>query len=154
MAFSAGPSSKTIASPIIVDFVKGTVGVVRLRDEGESLLKKLRADRVKKEVEYPEGDPTDVYIVTFGSHKVYRHWNAFSFTDPVFRTKDGLGVGSTIKDFEKVYGKAELKESEGGAGFEFSSPDLQFFVLLNESDVELVNSTSYGRASAKEIWVW
>jgi hypothetical protein len=101
------------AEALHVDFKAQTVGGVRMADTGPQLLKKLGTGRVKKTTELLEGEPHDVYVVTIGRNKVYRHWSGFSFKSPVIRTEDGLGVGKPVRDFEAVYGPAELMTDEG-----------------------------------------
>ena len=98
---------------IIVDVRAGTVDEIDLRQSGPSLLAKL-GSRVKKTTELLEGgEPNDLFIVSFHGHEIRKHAVAFSFTDPVFRTKEGLGVGSTVEEFEKIYGRAVFSEAEG-----------------------------------------
>ena len=107
---------------------------------------------MRRTTELLEGQPSDVYVVRFGNHEVYRHWNAFSFKDPIFRTRDGLGVGSTIAEFETVYGKGQLIEAEGCAiHFRFDARMGHFAILCPGTPQ---SSGSYKTELAKEIWVW
>jgi hypothetical protein len=134
---------------ILVDFEKGTVGGVNLSQDGESLERQLGPGRVHKTTEVLEGQPTDVYIVRFGDHEVYRHWNAFSYKDPIFRTKEGLGPDSSIAEFETIYGKGELLEKEGCAiHFRMDAPVGHFAVNCPHGN------DSYQTSPAGEIWVW
>jgi hypothetical protein len=100
------------ADSIVVDLTAGTVAGVDMNQSGPALKKKLGA-RVKKTTEQLEGEPSELWIVFFGKAEVRKHWNGFSFTDPVFRTKEGLGVGSTVADFDKTYGQSTFSEEEG-----------------------------------------
>ena len=97
---------------LLVDMAAGTVEGVDLRQPGLELKKRL-GSRVRKTTEALEGEPSDLWVVSFGKHKVHRHWNGFSFTDPAFRTKEGVGVGSTVADFDKAYGQSSFSEEEG-----------------------------------------
>src|SRR5207247_5823694 len=56
---------------------------------------------------------TGVQTCALPIYEVHRHWNGFSFTDPTFRTKEGVGVGSTVADFDKAYGQSSFSEEEG-----------------------------------------
>jgi hypothetical protein len=97
---------------ILVDMAAGTVDGVDLRQSGPELKKKLGA-RVTKTTELLEGEPSDVWVIAFGKRAIHRHWNGFSFTDAAFRTKEGVGVGSTVADFDKAYGLSSFSEEEG-----------------------------------------
>ena len=134
---------------ILVDFENGTVGGVNLRQDGESLERQLGPGRVYKTTELLEGQPTDVYVVRFGDHEVYRHWNGFSYKDPIFRTKEGLGTESSIAEFETIYGKGELLEKEGCAiHFRKDAPVGHFTVNCPHGN------DSRQTSPATEIWVW
>jgi len=97
---------------LVVDMAAGTVGGVNLRQTGPEL-KKTLGSRVKRTTEELEGEPSNLWVISFGKHEVHRHWNGFSFTDPAFRTKEGVGVGSTVVDFDKTYGQSSFSEEEG-----------------------------------------
>ena len=114
---------------IAVNITAVTVDGVDLTQCGPELEAKL-GSRVVKATEMPEGDPSDLWVISFGGHRIFRHWNGISFTDAVFRTKEGLGVGSTVRDFEKVYGESVLSEAEGCRWF-FKDPAVR---LALESD--------------------
>jgi len=137
---------------ILVDFENGTVGGVNLRQDGKSLERRLGPGRVYKTTEVLEGQPTDVYVVRFDDHEVYRHWNAFSYKDPIFRTKEGLGPGSSIAEFETIYGKGELLEAEGCAiHFRMDAPVGHFAIICPQNSD---GNNNYQTSPATEIWVW
>jgi hypothetical protein len=138
---------------ILVDLENGTVGGVNLRQDGESLERTLGRDRVHKATELLEGQSNDVYVVRFGDHEVYRHWNAFSYKDPVFMTRDGLGPDSSIMEFENIYGKGQLVEEEGCAiHFRMNARSGHFAIACPTNDSS--TNDSHARALASEIWVW
>jgi hypothetical protein len=97
---------------ILVDMTAGTVGGIDLGLSGPELKKKL-GSRVKKTTELLEGEPSEVWVISFGKYKIHKHWNGFSFTDVAFRTKEGVGVGSTVADFDRTYGESAFSEEEG-----------------------------------------
>jgi len=106
------PCAAYAGGHILVDMAAGTVDGVDLRQTGPELKKRL-GSRVRKTTEELEGEPSDLWVVSFGKYEVHRHWNGFSFTDPTFRTKEGVGVGSTVADFDKAYGQSSFSEEEG-----------------------------------------
>ena len=137
---------------ILVDFENGTVGGVNLRQDGESLKRWLGPGRVYKTTELLEGRPNDVYVVRFGDHEVYRHWNAFSYKDRIFRTKEGLGPGSSIAEFETIYGKGEILEKEGcSINFRRDAPVGHFAIICPQNSDDKNN---FKTSTATEIWVW
>jgi len=106
------PALGSDSTQIIVDMAAGTVGGVDLSQRGADLKRTLGV-RVRKTTEQLEGEPSELWVVSFGKQEVHKHWNGFSFTDPVFRTREGLGVGSTVADFDKAYGQSSFSEEEG-----------------------------------------
>lgn len=100
------------ADSIVVDLAAGTVAGIDMNQSGPVLKQKLGA-RVRKSTEQLEGEPSELWIVLFGKAEIRKHWNGFSFSNPVFRTKDGLGVGSTVEEFDKAYGPSTFSEEEG-----------------------------------------
>jgi len=143
---------KTPTESILVDFENGTVSGVNLRQEGKRLEAELGVDRVLRTSEVLEGHPSELYVVRFGTHEIFRHWNAFSYKDPSFRTNAGLGVGSTLADFENIYGKGELIESERCAfHFRRNAQSGHFAVVCPRVSFD---ADAYRATRAEEIWVW
>jgi hypothetical protein len=137
---------------ILVDFENGTVGGENLRQGGESLERHLGPGRVYKTTEVLEGRPIDVYVVRFGDHEVCRHWNAFSYKDPIFRTKEGLGIDSSIAEFETIYGKGEILEKEGcSINFQTHAPVGHFAIICPQNSD---GNNNFQTSPATEIWVW
>ena len=135
---------------IPVDVIVGKIGDVNYRATIGEIQKSIGSKRIKKSIEYPEGHPTDVHIININGHAIYKHWNATSFTDPVFKMKNGLGVGAKIKDFRKQYGNGEIRGGEGTSlCFESKSPEYYFCIpVLYENDLKLNDE------KVNEIWVW
>ena len=151
---SATPTNNVLPSGnlILVDLEHATVGGIVMRQDGKTLLAKLGNRVVTKTTEMLEGDPNDMYVVHFGTHEVYRHWNAFSFTDKAFRTSTGLGVGSTVDEFEGLYGEGKLG-CEEGCSISFRKSGRANFSILADKYVER-GQAGYGAIVAKELWVW
>lgn len=135
---------------IIVDFQSGEVDGINLRDSIDRIKAALGPSAVKEETEELEGESTKVHVLSFGDHKVYKHWNAFSWRDPIFVTKEGLRVGSSLGDFDKVYGIGQSGASEGPgeAVYYHLKPDHQFCVVVP------VGCRPRNSCTVTEIWVW
>ena len=140
-------------SPIIVDFASGTVGGIKLRGDIEEIRQAIGANRVTKETEYLEGQPSDMYIVSFGTHKIYIHWNAFSYNDPIFKTKDGLGVGSKLQDFNHAFGQGRVSQEEGFAIY-YKTNKIQITVSTKFIDARKQDIKLYTNSIVDEVWVW
>lgn len=93
-------------------------------------LRRTRHPRVRGDTAYPEGHASTAYDVEFCGHSVRRHWNAVSWTDSVFRTPEGLGVGSRIQDFDREYGEGEGMWGEGPA-VRYSTPGAKGHFFLD-----------------------
>lgn len=140
-------------SPIIVDFAAGTVGGVKLRGDIGEIRRAVGANRVTKETEYLEGEPSDMYIVSFGKHKIFIHWNAFSYNDPIFKTKDGLGVGSKVQDFNSAFGQGRVSQEEGFAIY-YKTNKIQISVGTKFIEGREQNIQLYTSSKLDEIYVW
>ena len=159
------PSRPVTRSPtparnsVLVDLKTGTVDGIDLKPEGPTLQATLGSQRVKKTTEMlGEGaDDADVFTISFGTHKVRRYWNMFTFSDPVFRTSDDLGVGSTVGDFERVYGLAERSpesdEPQSVLHFGLHNPSGHFAIALNQSAAQ-ASSSSLKQFPVKALIVW
>jgi hypothetical protein len=138
---------------IVVDFVAGTVGGINIRGEIDDLKHSIGAHRIKKSTEYLEGEPSDVYIISFGNHKIFKHWNAFSYNDPIFRTKEGLGVSSKVKDFNRTYGQGRISEEEGFAIY-YKVEDSQVSVMTKYINGKEQAIDLYANSVVNDVWVW
>jgi len=98
---------------IPVDLRARTVASMSLDTVPERLIELLGTARVRVDTTYPEGHASTVYDVQFCKHTVRRLWNSVTWTDSIFRTPEGLGVGSQIQDFDRAYGEGEGVWGEG-----------------------------------------
>jgi hypothetical protein len=113
---SAASAQKAPCGRLIpVDLRARTVAGVALDTVPERLVQLLGPSRVRVDTAYPEGHASTVHDVEFCGHAVRRHWNSVSWADSVFRTVEGLGVGSRIQDFDREYGEGEGIWGEGPA---------------------------------------
>jgi len=48
-----------------------------------------------------EGTRQPSWLLEFCGHQAIRHWNGLSWTDPAFKTADGLRVGETLEAFSR-----------------------------------------------------
>ena len=138
---------------IVVNFANGVIGDVRIRDDIKDIKRAIGNKRVKKSQELLEGLPSDLYILSFGTHKVFKHWNAFSYKDLVFKTKEGLGVGSKVDDFNRFFGQGTIRE-EGSLAICYSTADKQICVIIERINREDQSVELYLNSIVTEIWVW
>jgi hypothetical protein len=135
---------------IIVDFQSGEVDGVNFRDPVDKIKAALGPSAVKEETEELEGESTKVYVISFTGHKVYKHWNAFSWRDSIFVTKEGLKVGSSLADFDKLYGVGQIGASEGlGEAVYYHPKSEQQVCAVVPPECRPRNS-----CIVTEIWVW
>ena len=114
---------------VIVDIPNKKIGDVDMKHGIAQITAHIGKNRVTKEIEYLEGDPSDLYVIDFKGHKIYYHWNGFSFKDPFFQTEKGLRVGSKISDFDREYGVGELSLSEDGQVIGYKANKTIFYIM-------------------------
>jgi hypothetical protein len=146
-------ASEKTDSSIIVDFVSGTVGGVKIRGNIADITKAIGAQRISKSIEYLEGQPSDLYIISFDNHKISHHGYAFSYTDPIFKTKEGLGIGSKVKDFNRFYGQGRVSMEEGFAIY-YKTDSVQIAVTTKFIDGKKQHINLYTNSIVDDIWVW
>jgi hypothetical protein len=120
-ALSVQASSPTDADRFLIDIEAKSIASVTVKDSAPQLRKRFGAANVAKSSERLEGDPSPNVVVSIDGHKLIQHWNHVSTADPAFKTKDGLGPGSALAAFERVYGAADRGEGEGGWYGSFSA---------------------------------
>jgi hypothetical protein len=108
-AFAGTPDNR-----VLVDMEARSIASVHTDTTVKQLQAEFGSANVVEGVETLEGDKSPLVIVTVDGHKVFKHWNHISTQDPAFRTREGLGVGSTVAAFERVFGPAARGEGEGG----------------------------------------
>jgi hypothetical protein len=122
------PANNEPAAPsVLLDLPEAKVGGLPLDASASILVEGAEALRTstlgpvatRVEVEYPEGMPQRTLVVSFGDHDIVRDYYGFMINDPVFRSREGLGVGSKVADFERVYGRANY-EVMGDHGYVFT----------------------------------
>jgi len=140
---------------ILVDFEAGIVGDVKLRGNIANIIQAIGSSRVKETTEFPEGQPVKVYIILFGNHKVYKHWNCFSYKDPTFKTKEGLGIGSKVRDFNRHYGDGRILFDEGFS-IKYETDKIHISVLTKyiETFRKGQNIKLYTNSKVNEVFVW
>ena len=147
MAIANDKSKKN--DTIAVDIVAGEIGDVKYRATVATIQKSIRKKRINKATEYPEGEPTEFHIIDIKGHKIFKHWNATSFTDPIFKMPGDLGTGVTIKEFRKIYGTGEITDKEGDAlCFDSQTPKYHFCISVRNGDYKGDGE------KVSEIWVW
>lgn len=137
------------STDITVNIVEGKIGDINYRDPIDQIQKSIGSKRIKKSTEDLEGNPTDVYNIDVNGHKIFKHWNATSFTDPVFKMQKGLGIGARIKDFKKQYENGQIAENN----FCFESEKPQYHFCIADIDT-LKNESQIENMKVKNIWIW
>src|SRR5574337_387652 len=146
-------AGKKAETPIIVDFTAGTVGGVTIRGDIADISKTIGPNRIRKTTEELEGEPSDVYIISFGDHKIFKHESNFSYNDPIFRTKEGLGVGSEVQDFDRRYGQGRVSDEEGFAIY-YDTETAQVGVATKYIKSKEQHINLYKNSIVENIWVW
>jgi uncharacterized protein Veg len=134
---------------IRVDLLSGQVGDVNMREDINVIMAKVGRKRVKVKTDYLHMNAAVMHIIYFGKHQVRKNWESYFFGDPIFRTKENLGVGSTIGEFQKVYGKGEVKFEDGWSIF-FS----QFRIPVQSKSADFQSSDLYKDDKVTEIHAW
>jgi hypothetical protein len=101
--------------PLVVDLRARTIAGVLMDTSPAALVQLLGPARVTIDTAYPEGNPSIVHDIDFCGHTVRFDGNAVSWADSAFRTRENLGVGSQIRDFDRQYGEGEGIWGEGPA---------------------------------------
>ena len=150
-------SGRSTEEPIVVDLTKGIVDGIRLRMNVGVIVKEIGQERVIEEEELLEGHPSVFYKILFHNHEIYKHWNAFSFEDPVFRTNENLGVGSKVREFNDHHGIGRIGESEGSdfaIYYRSSDPKYQFTLSVEVLPQYPYKIEDYLDSPVTEVWVW
>jgi hypothetical protein len=138
---------------ILVDLPAATFDGINFRQDIHAFDAMVASGRARRSTEELEGSPNDFYIIPFGTHELYRHWNALSFKDPIFRTETGVGIGSTVGEFEKLFGKGRFAETEGpGIAIDFASGGANHFTV--SCDCSTDGPETYKSGRVLEIWIW
>ena len=112
-ALSVTVAGSAQGDQFLVDLEHATIGSVSPKDSVRQLRAKFGAGNVIRTVGRLEGSPNVTFVVSIAGHKVVQHWNYVSTSDSAFKTKEGVGVGSTVADFARYYGEALRGEGEG-----------------------------------------
>jgi len=114
-----GPPPGATAAPVCgetvrVDLAAKTIAGIWIDQPIEAVTRAVGAANVIADTAYAEGgEPVLEYTIKLCGHEVRRSWNSASWHDQVFRTPEGLGVGSSLAAFDTAYGKGEVITEEG-----------------------------------------
>jgi hypothetical protein len=130
-----GPPPGATAAPVCgetvrVDLVAKTIAGIWMNQPIEGVKREVGAANVIADTAYAEGgEPVLEYTIKLCGHEIKRSWNGASWDDPVFRTPEGLGVGSPLAAFDTAYGKGEAI-AEGGESVRYWPPNgIGYFFL-------------------------
>ena len=92
-----------------LDLRKGLVGPISVADMPDQFKAKLGASNVKRYTGRSEGEEYHGYKLKFPNGQIIDANQSYLEIDSVgFRTPEGLGVGSTWKQFQQAYSDGEL----------------------------------------------
>ncbi len=104
---------------LVVDLATHTIAAIWMDQEGDVIRRQVGPAHVVVQTERREGNAVNVDVIALCGHEVRRTGDRISggvsWTDPVFRTREGLGVGSTLAAFDTVYGRGEAIAEEGNS---------------------------------------
>ena len=94
---------------VVVDMRKGLIGPLRMTDALSEIKKKLGERGVRPYTYEQEGSPQKGYELTFpGGAQCKLTWGAYEIESKAFHTTEGLGVGSTWKEFKAAYPEGQM----------------------------------------------
>ena len=138
---------------ILIDVVKGKIGDVNYRDSIDTIRKAIGTSRIKNLVEELEGTPHNFYEIDISGHKIYKHWNGTSLEDPAFKIKSGLGVGASVEDFRKVYGKGKFIGGEGIVNLCFESREQGYSFCISDLIEGYEDATRLNEMTVRSLWI-
>jgi len=108
------------ASPVCggslrVDLDARTIAGIWMNQNIEAIKREVGAANVIEGTTEAEGETSKMYTIKLCGHEVRRRWNGVAWSDPAFRTAEGLGIGSTLAAFDTAYGKGEPIGEEGNS---------------------------------------
>ena len=122
---------------LLVNFTDGTIDGVNMKNDFDSIKAQIGEDHVKENIVVLEGQPFIEFKISFDGHVVDYDYFRVSFTDPVFRTIEGLGVGSKVKDFDQYYGIGTVTSREPrGVSIVYSSEKPRYHFSVKVVDLK------------------
>ncbi len=123
--------------PLVVDLSAHTIAAIWMDRAGDVIRGQVGPENVVVQTERPEGHPVDVDVIALCGHEIRRTGDRISggvsWRDPVFRTREGLGVGSTLAAFDTAYGRGQAIAEEGNS-VRYFPPEGGTHFFLNVSD--------------------
>ena len=109
-------SAPACGAVVRVDLNARTIAGIWMNQPIEDIKREVGAANVTAHPIEVEGGETDTsYVIMLCGHEIHRTWNGASWTDPAFRTAEGLGVGSPLAAFDSVHGVGEAIGEEGNS---------------------------------------
>ncbi len=115
-------SAPACGATVLVDLNARTIAGIWMNQSIDDLMREVGATNVipdsgavvaEDEEGGGEGGSSTGYIIKLCGHQIRRAGNGVSWTDRVFRTAEGLGVGSPLAAFDSVHGTGEASAEEG-----------------------------------------
>ena len=96
----------------LIDLENRAIAGIRGDDTIEQIRKKVGRTNVRQITEELEDQPIKAYVISIGGHTITKDFGSFAVEDSIFKTKEGLGVGSKIAEFTKYYPKLITSDSD------------------------------------------
>ena len=109
-------SAPVCRDTLLVDLSAHTIAGIWMDQTGEEIKRQLGPGNVIAKVEKAEREDevaVEVDTIRICGHAVQCNGHSVSWSDPAFRTAEGLGVGSTLAAFDTAYGKGGAIAEEG-----------------------------------------
>lgn len=112
---SVATAAPVCGDTLRVDLDARTIAGIWMNQSLEAVKREVGAANVTVQTGSAEGHPVQMYTIKLCGHDVRRGWNGVSWSDPAFRTPEGLGVGSPLAAFDTAYGRGEAIGEEGNS---------------------------------------
>jgi hypothetical protein len=123
----------------LIDVEHATIASVNHTASVAALRRRFGSAHVVRRIGSLEGQPDTTFVISIDGHEFTKHWNYVSTTDSIFKTRHGVGVGSTVAAFARYYGQVHRGEGEGASFLNLSARGYEFQVRVSDecfADVE------------------
>jgi len=112
---SVATAAPVCGDTVRVDLNAITIAGIWMNQSIEPVTREVGAANVTVQTGSAEGHHTQMYTIKLCGREVRRLPNSVSWSDPAFRTPEGLGIGSPLAAFDTAYGKGDAIGEEGNS---------------------------------------